>query len=224
MDLAYSAEDRAFREATHRWLLANVPPDEPTTLPARRAWHRRLYETGYVGMGWPVEYGGRGATPLQQAIVADEMARTNAPPPIRHVIKTLVPRVDKDGNERGGVPTVQNDAPLGTYLGWNITAGPGEVGYDGRPFHQGQVCNYTGGMVPFFKTKAQRLAAGDPRKSLEERYGTHEGYVKAVAKAAHNAYAKGYLLAADRDALIAQAEASDVCNQPGDGGKCNPAP
>ena len=149
---------------------------------------------------------------------------TNAPPPIRHVIKTLVPRVDKDGNEMGGVPTVQNDAPLGTYLGWNITAGPGDIGYDGRPFHQGQVCNYTGGMVPFFKTRAQRMAAGDPRKSLEERYGTHEGYVKAVAKAAHNAYTKGYLLAADRDALIAQAEASDVCNQPGDGGKCNPAP
>ena len=55
---------------------------------------------------------------------------TNAPPPIRHVIKMLVPRVDKDGNELGGVPTVQSDAPLGTYLGWNITAGPGDVGYD----------------------------------------------------------------------------------------------
>jgi hypothetical protein len=151
---------------------------------------------------------------------------TNAPPPIRHVIKTLVPRVDKDGNELGGVPTVQNDAPLGTYLGWNITAGPGDVGYDvtnPRPFHAGQVCNYVGGMVPFFKTKAQRLAAGDPRLSLEERYGTHDGYVAAVTKAANNAYAKGYLLAADRDALILQAVSSDVCNQPGDGGKCNPA-
>jgi hypothetical protein len=43
-----------------------------------------------------------------------------------------------------------------------------------------------------------------------------------VTKAAWNAFNKGYLLAADRDALIAQAEASDVCNQPGDGGKCNP--
>ncbi len=150
---------------------------------------------------------------------------TKAPPPIRHVIKTLVPRVDKDGNELGGVPTVQNDAPLGTYLGWNITAGPGDVGYDvnnPRPFHAGQVCNYVGGMVPFFKTKAQRLAAGDPRRSLEERYGTHDGYVAAVTKAANNAYEKGYLLAADRDALIQQAIASDVCNQPGDGGKCNP--
>jgi len=120
---------------------------------------------------------------------------TNIPPPIRHVIKTLVPRVDADGNELGGVPTVQRDAPLGTYLGWNITAGPGDVGYDGRPFHAGQVCNYVGGMVPFFKTKAQRLAAGDPRLSLEERYGTHKGYVDAVKAAANNAACQGYLLA-----------------------------
>ena len=84
---------------------------------------------------------------------------TNAPPPIRHVIKMLVPRVDTDGNEMGGVPTVLNDAPLGTYLGWNITAGPGDgTKYDGRPFHAGQVCNYVGGMVPFAKTRAQRMA------------------------------------------------------------------
>jgi hypothetical protein len=148
---------------------------------------------------------------------------TKAPPKIRHVIKTLVPRVDRDGNELGGVPTVQNDAPLGTYLGWNITAGPGDLGYDNRPFHAGQVCNYVGGMVPFFKTRAERLAAGDPRRSLEERYGTHDGYVAAVTKAANNAYNKGYLLAADRDLLILNAVNSDVCNQPGDGGKCNPA-
>ncbi len=142
---------------------------------------------------------------------------TNLPPPIKHVIKTLVPRVNKDGNEMGGVPTVQNDAPLGTYLGWNITAGPGDPGYDvtaPRPFHAGQVCNYTGGMVPFFKTQAQRLAAGDPRLSLEERYGNHAGYVAAVTAAAHNAFNKGYLLAADRDALIAQAVGSDVLCYP----------
>ena len=82
MDLTYSSQDLAFREATRRWLEANVPGEEPTTLEARRAWHRRLYDAGYVGMGWPVAYGGRGATPLQQAIVADEMARANAPPPI----------------------------------------------------------------------------------------------------------------------------------------------
>jgi alkylation response protein AidB-like acyl-CoA dehydrogenase len=82
MDLRYSPEDLAFREATRRWLEENVPGEEPATLEARRAWHRRLYDAGYVGMGWPVSCGGRGATPLQQAIVADEMARAGAPAPI----------------------------------------------------------------------------------------------------------------------------------------------
>jgi hypothetical protein len=129
---------------------------------------------------------------------------TNAPPPIKQVIRMLVPRVDADGNEVGGVPVVLTDAPLGTYLGWNITA-------DGaRPFHKGQICNYVGGMIPFARTKAQRLASGDPRLSLEERYGTHDGYVAAVRKAAAIAVARGFLLQNDADALIALAEASEV--------------
>ena len=84
----------------------------------------------------------------------------------------LVPRVDADGNELGGVPTVLRDAPLGHLPRLEHHCRAGRPGYDGRPFHAGQVCNYVGGMVPFVKTKAQRLAAGDPRLSLEERYGT----------------------------------------------------
>ena len=129
---------------------------------------------------------------------------SNAPPPIKQVIKMLVPRVDADGNEVGGVPNVLTDAPLGTYLGWNITAG------GARPFHQGQICNYVGGMIPFARTQAQRLASGDPRLSLEERYGSHDGYVAAVAQAAARAVARGFLLQADADALIALAQASQV--------------
>jgi hypothetical protein len=105
------------------------------------------------------------------------------------------------------------------------------------------VCNYVGGMVPFAKTKAQRLANNDPRRSLEERYKTHDGYVAAVRTAADSAACKGYLLAGPEAAslgakctttipagfpddwalLVKQAMASNVCNQPGDGGKCNPA-
>jgi len=121
---------------------------------------------------------------------------TNQPPPIKSVIKMMVPRVDLDGNELGGVPTVQRDAPLGTYLGWNITAGPNDKGFNPanpQPFHAGQICNYVGGMVPFPITVADRLATGDPRLSLQERYGTHEGYVAAVRAAADNAACKGYL-------------------------------
>jgi alkylation response protein AidB-like acyl-CoA dehydrogenase len=100
MDLSYSPSDIEFREATRRWLEANVPRPEPTTLDARRAWHRRLYDAGYVGMGWPVQYGGRGATPLQQAIVADEMARAGAPPPINPLGLAIVgPTIIVHGTE-----------------------------------------------------------------------------------------------------------------------------
>jgi Alpha/beta hydrolase domain len=171
---------------------------------------------------------------------------TNAPPPILGVVKMLVPRVDADGNEIGGIPTVLRDAPLGTYLGWNITAGPGDAQYEGRPFHAGQVCNYVGGMVPFAKTRAQRMANKDPRLSLEERYqNSHAGYVAAAKKAADNASCQGYLLTGSEAAsdgtlpkcpgtvpagfpndwkvLVDAAIASNVCNQPGDNGKCNPA-
>jgi hypothetical protein len=45
-----------------------------------------------------------------------------APPRIKRVLDMFAPTVDADGNERGGVPVVLRDAPLGTYLGWNVTA------------------------------------------------------------------------------------------------------
>lgn len=124
-----------------------------------------------------------------------------APPPIRRVLTMHAPRVDADGNELGGVPVVLRDAPLGTYLGWNVTAGG---------FHHGQICNYVGGMIPFARTEAERKASGDPRPSLQERYGTHEGYVAAVRKAAERAQAEGFLLSDDAAALVRAAEASAV--------------
>jgi len=128
---------------------------------------------------------------------------SKVPPTIKHAIKMKVPRVDADGNELGGVPVVLREVPLGTYLGWNITA---------AGFHKGKICNYAGGMIPFAKTKAERLANGDPRLSLEERYGNHGGYVSAVKIAASKAVAGGFLLQADADALVKQAEASNVLN------------
>ena len=129
---------------------------------------------------------------------------TRMPPPIKQVINMKVPRVNADGNEVGGVPVVLHDAPLGTYLGWNITAG------GARPFHEGQICNYVGGMIPFAKTKAERDANADPRLSLTERYRDHDGYVAAVKSVAAKAVAQGFLLQADADLLIKQADDSAV--------------
>jgi Alpha/beta hydrolase domain len=124
--------------------------------------------------------------------------------PIRQVLPMYAPKVNADGNELGGVPVVLLDAPLGTYLGWNITAG------GARPFHQGQICNYVGGMIPFPRSAAERKASGDPRLSLEERYGSHEGYVAAVRKATERALAAGFLLQPDAEKLVRQAESSKV--------------
>jgi len=129
--------------------------------------------------------------------------RTKMPPPVKHVIKMKVPRVDADGNEIGGVPVVLLGAPLGTYLGWNVVA---------NGFHQGKLCNYAGGMIPFAKTRAERDATSDPRLSLEERYKNHDGYVSAVRAAAIKAVAAGFLLQSDADRLIAEAAASNVLN------------
>jgi hypothetical protein len=127
-----------------------------------------------------------------------------APPRIKQVLKMMAPKVDADGNELGGVPVVLADAPLGTYLGWNVTA-------DGaRPFHKDQICNYVGGMVPFARNAQERLANSDSRASLAERYGTHDGYVAAVTRATERAHGEGFLLPEDAKSLINDAKASAV--------------
>jgi len=79
MDLRYTAEDEAFRAEVRAWLAANAPREPLESVAAKKAWHRKLYEAGYLGMGWPKEYGGRDARPIEQAIVTEEMARANAP-------------------------------------------------------------------------------------------------------------------------------------------------
>ena len=102
-----------------------------------------------------------------------------------------------------GVPVVLRDAPLGTYLGWNLTAGG---------FYKGELCSFSAGMIPFARTKAERQASGDPRLSLEERYGNHAGYIAAVKGAAAKAVSQRFLLQSDAAALIEQAAASNVLN------------
>ena len=129
---------------------------------------------------------------------------SKAPPPIQKVLPMFAPKVNSDGNELGGVPVVLLEAPLGTYLGWNVTAG------GARPFHQGQICNYVGGMIPFAKTLEDRKASGDPRPSLQERYGDHAGYVRAVEKAVERVQKSGFLLTEDGQRLIREAQASQV--------------
>ncbi len=89
MDPRDAFEDEAFREGVRRWLGENLPegwgepgyvePSGPARVALLKAWTRRLYEAGYVGLTWPAEYGGRGAPARLQVIVLEELGRAGAP-------------------------------------------------------------------------------------------------------------------------------------------------
>jgi alkylation response protein AidB-like acyl-CoA dehydrogenase len=88
MNLNLTAEELRFRDQVRGWLEANVPKDwgtwreKPleTSFPYLRAWQRKLYDGGWAGISWPKEYGGCGASLMQQVIFWQEMARVSAPP------------------------------------------------------------------------------------------------------------------------------------------------
>ena len=111
----------------------------------------------------------------------------------------LVPRVDGDGNEIGGVRSTMTQAPLGTHTGWNQRR---------KGFIEGEGCNLAGSFIPFATTAAERGA--DPRPSLEERYGTHARYVEQVRAAAERLQRAGFLLEADAERAISAAEQRDL--------------
>jgi Alpha/beta hydrolase domain len=129
---------------------------------------------------------------------------SKVPPPIKQVIPLLVPKVNADGNEIAGVASVLHQAPLGTYLGWNIIP---------SGFFKDQMCAFTGGFIPFATTKEERMAANDPRPSLAERYGSQKAYVAAVRAAAEKSVRERFLLPDDAERLIQQAAASRVLAQ-----------
>src|SRR3954451_599388 len=83
MDLTLSPQEEAFRDELREWLSANHPGEEPDGDEAgfefRKAWQRKLADAGWAGLSWPKEYGGRGATLIEQAIFNEEIVRAKAP-------------------------------------------------------------------------------------------------------------------------------------------------
>lgn len=93
MDFDFTPAQQAFRREVREWLAANVPADlrgrgfassraDREHVDRLRDWQRTLHKAGYVGIDWPVEYGGRGALILEQVILYEEMARAASPQPV----------------------------------------------------------------------------------------------------------------------------------------------
>ncbi|MGB9369599.1 MAG: alpha/beta hydrolase domain-containing protein [Xanthobacteraceae bacterium] len=117
----------------------------------------------------------------------------------------LVPQVDEDGNDVGGVRSIYVRAPLGTYTGWNL-------GRKDR-FEDG-FCSLQGSFVPFAATKQERLETKDSRLSIEERYPSKEAYVAKIKQEAAELVSQRLLLPADATRLIGEAEQGGIRRGP----------
>ena len=171
------------------------------------------FQTGFVPqkeLGWPdipgVTYNGLITTRYWLDFGAEldlEGLIANYPPSLegRPAYPIFVSKVDKDGNETAGVRLPEVEAPVATTTGWGLRR---------AGFSENEGCEANGQNIPFKTTKAERKAAGDPRKSLQERYKDHAGYVKAVRKAAEKLQKQRFLLPADVQSYVEEAQASDV--------------
>ncbi len=109
---------------------------------------------------------------------------------------TLVPAVDADGNEVAGLRLPHVAVPLGTYTGISV--------YRDAPT---ELCDRDGAFIPFARTRADRDRTGDPRPSLEERYGTRDAYVAKVRAAVDALVTARTLLPEDADRYVEAAGA-----------------
>jgi hypothetical protein len=121
--------------------------------------------------------------------------RANPPYPV------LVPATDADGNDRAGIRLPEIAVPLATYTGWALRA---------AAFAGDDLCDQFGQRIAFEQTQAERVAAGDPRLSIEERYASHDDYVAKVTEAAQDLADQRLLLDEDVTRYIDAAQASDV--------------
>jgi Alpha/beta hydrolase domain len=121
-------------------------------------------------------------------------------PPARidNVYGALVCAVDTDGNEVAGIRLPLIAVPLGTYTGWNV--------YRAQP---NELADRDGSFIPFAQTKAAREETGDPRPSLEERYGKREAYVAKIKAVAEALVAERLLLPSDAAAYVVAAKICD---------------
>ena len=122
---------------------------------------------------------------------------TIEPPEVASAFPIMVPQVDADGNETGGLKMPEVSVPLATYTGWNLFRpefGPEDV-----------LSSMQGSYIPFPRTTVDRQQRRDPRRAIEERYRSREQYVGLVSEAALGLMEDGYLLAEDLGPILKRA-------------------
>jgi hypothetical protein len=129
---------------------------------------------------------------------------TRLPPARGAKYQVFVPRPDADGQNVAGIRPLEIRVPTGTHTGWNVRDSASRAP---------DLCGLSGSYFPLPATEAERRAQGDSRKSLQERYTDHDGYVKAVKQAADALVKERFLLEEDARRYVTDAEASRVLRE-----------
>jgi hypothetical protein len=116
------------------------------------------------------------------------------PPQTWAAYRTLVPRCNEDGNELGCLSPPEVTVPDATYTGWNLRSANAGA--------EDELVSLVGSYFPLSATQDERQTAGDPRASLQERYGDLAGYLEQLDAACRNLEESRYLLAEDRERIF----------------------
>jgi hypothetical protein len=181
---------RASLQATVHWVRDGAPPP-PTRMPS--AADGTLVTVAEQGKNYPAIPNHPYHPGLNQVGPRDYSV---LPPRETGKYTVLVPKLDRDGNMVAGVIVPEVAVPLATY----------GKGIRKPAFGEGDLCHENGSAIAFAKTKAERLARGDSRLSIEERYpGGQAEYAEKYARAVDQLVSEGYLLADDAEKLKAEA-------------------
>ncbi len=190
---------RALLAAMEAWIKDGVAP--PASVYPHIA-DRQL--TDLAGLNFPAI---DGVTPPQHPRVARRLdfgpdfelrgVILQEPPKVTGAFPVLVPQVDADGIDLGGVRLPEVSVPLATLTGWNLRAPE-----SGAP---GEIAEFYGSTFPLEKTKEAREAARDPRPSIAERYTSREQYLQRVNAAADELIRRRFVLPQDRDFVVQRA-------------------
>jgi hypothetical protein len=176
---------RGLLRAWHEWAANGIPP------PASH--YPRLNDKTLVSIQ-ENQFPSLRGVPNPRSIQGPARAIAGKVIPLPH----LVPQVDRDGNDVGGILDPEVAVPLATTTGWNFR--------DPSVGNPGEIYQLLGSYVPFAPTRAARQANGDPRLSVEERYRGADDYMQRIRTAAMDLIRRRYVLAEDLDAIVERAK------------------
>jgi len=142
----------------------------------------------YMPGVWRMDYG---------AEYAATRVISREPPVLGDPFSVLVPQVNIDGNDEGGIAMPEVTVPLGTHTGWNVST----YELSGLRYLAGLV----GSFAPFARTRAEREQSGDARASIDERYRNRDDYLQRVRQAATELVRERFVLPADVEGVVQHA-------------------